>query len=134
MTLFDVRKRLVSRNVIRFKVKWDKASRSKLQFRVKQLLKPIWFYDVVFEEFPVFGSLMKIDLFNASKKIAVEVNGPQHDKFNAFFHGESPLQFVKGLKRDLRKYEWCEWNKITVIEVIETDLANLSHFYKMFGH
>ena len=130
MTLFDIRGNLVTRTVIRYKIHWNGKSRSKLQCRVKQLLKPIWSVDVVFEEFPVFGSLLKIDFYNGTKRIAVEVNGPQHDKFNKFFHDDSPLKWVKSIKRDMRKYEWCERNKIRLVEIIEADLNDLASFYQ----
>jgi hypothetical protein len=129
MTLFDVKGRLVKRTVIRYKVRWLDVSRSKLQFRVKQLLKPIWYCDVVFEEFPVFGSRMHMDFYNASKRIGVEVNGPQHEKFNPFFHNNSPQSFVKGIKRDLTKHSWCERNGIRLVEIIESDMDNLVEFY-----
>ena len=74
------------KNVSKYKIDWEKKSRSKIQFAVKQFLKPHWCYQVCFEEFPVFGSKMSVDILNATKKIAIEVNGPQHKKFNKFFH------------------------------------------------
>jgi hypothetical protein len=129
MTLYDIRGRLVNRMVARFRLKWEKPSRSKLQFRVKQLLKPIWFTDIVFEEFPVFGSLLKIDFYNGTKRVAVEVNGPQHEEFNPFFHGDSPQQFIKGIKRDLHKHTWCERNQIRLVEILESDLSDIRAFY-----
>jgi len=130
MRLLDLRGRLVNRNVTRFLIDWDKKSRSKFQFRVKQLLKPIWFSHIVFEEFPVFGSLLKIDFYNATKKIALEANGIQHEKFNKFFHNDTPTQWVNSLRRDMQKHEWCEKNDIRLIEIIETDLRDLKQdFY-----
>ena len=129
MMLYDIRGRPVKRTIARYRIKWDKKSRSKFQFRVKQLLKPIWFADVVFEEFPVFGTLLKIDFYNGTKRIAVEVNGPQHEEFNPFFHDNSPQKFIKGIKRDLHKHAWCEQNKIQLIEIVAKDLENLSTFY-----
>lgn len=131
MIFYNIRKKLVKRNVFRYKIIWDKKSRSNLQFKVKQLLKPIWFADVVYEEFPVFSSLLKIDFLNATKRIAVEVQGPQHEKYNPFFHDHSPLKFVAGIKRDLKKQEWCEINNIKMIEVLESDLKDKIKFYSL---
>lgn len=130
MTLYNIYGRLVGKTVNKYRVKWDKPSRSKFQFKVKQLLKPIWITDVVFEEFPVFGSLLKIDFYNATRKVAIEVNGPQHDKFH-FFHDGSPQKFIKAIKYDLRKYEWCEKNQIKLIEIVEKDLLNIADFYSL---
>lgn len=131
MIMYDVRGRLAKRIIGGYRINWSANSRSKLQFRVKQLLKVIWSVDVVFEEFPVFGSRMKIDFYNGTRKIAVEVNGPQHDKVIPFFHGDSPTGFVKSVKRDLDKANWCVKNGIRLVEVIESDLKDLKAFYAM---
>jgi len=129
--LLNVYGKLVDRNVARYRVEWEGKSPSKLQHRVKLLLKPIWFAHVVFEEFPVFGSLQRLDFYNATKRIAVEVNGPQHDKIIPFFHGNLPqLGFASALRRDLNKYRWCERNNINVVEIIEADLSDIQGFYK----
>jgi hypothetical protein len=129
ITLYSVTGRLVRKNVNRFRIKWDGKSRSNLQFRVKQLLKPIWQGDIVFEEFPVFGCLLKVDIYNASKKIAVEANGPQHDKFNKFFHNGEQMNWVANISRDLKKYEWFERNGIKIVEYVEADLKDVPNFY-----
>ena len=61
-----------------YMVKWDKPSRSKMQFGVKDFVRKYWFNDVVFEEFPIVGTRMSLDLYNANKNIAIEVQGAQH--------------------------------------------------------
>lgn len=129
MILLAISGRPISRCINRYRIKWNEKSRSKLQFKVKQLLLPIWNTDIVFEEFPVFGTKMKVDFFNATKRVAVEVNGPQHDKFNPFFHDGSRFNFLKGIKRDIQKGKWLECNKIKLIEIIESDLSDLVVFY-----
>lgn len=129
MKLLTLAGRPMERSVNRYRIVWEKKSRSKIQFRVKQLLKVVWDTHIVFEEFPVFGTKMKVDFYNATKKVAIEVNGPQHDKFNKFFHDNSRLQFLKGIKRDTLKYQWLEKNGIFLIEIIEEDLKDLNHFY-----
>ena len=74
------------RNPTKYLIKWDKKCRSNLQKKVKDLLYKYWKADVVFEEFPVLGSRMTIDFYNANKNIAIEVDGMQHYKYNKFFH------------------------------------------------
>ena len=116
MRLFNVYGRLVHKNVTKFKMDWDKKSRSKIQFKVKQFLKPYWCGHVVFEEFPVYGTRLKVDILNATRKIAVEVQGQQHETLNPFFH-QNRANFLKSIKRDVKKFEWLELNEFQVIEI-----------------
>ena len=83
----------------KYLIKWDQKSRSKIQFKTKQFLKEYWSSHVVFEEFPVAGTRLKFDFYNANKRTAVEVHGAQHTKFVQFFHGRKS-NFVKQLRRD----------------------------------
>ena len=126
MRLLNIYGKFRSRNVSRFLIKWDAKSRSKLQFRVKKFLKPFWGNQIVYEEFPVYGSRMKVDFINATKRIAVEVNGPQHNNFNKFFHNNSRLNYLEHIKRDLEKIKWLESNNFKILELEEGDVDKLS--------
>jgi len=112
---------LKMKNPTKYLIKWDKKCRSKIQKRVKDLLYKHWIADVVFEEFPVMGSRMTIDFYNANKKIAIEVDGGQHYKYNKFFHANDRQKFLEQLKRDETKDNFCEMNKIELIRIIESD-------------
>ena len=68
MRLYNIKGRLVSKNVRKYLIDWDKKSRSKVQFKVKKILEPYWKNYVVYEEFPVYGTLLKVDILNATKK------------------------------------------------------------------
>lgn len=125
MRLFNINGRLVSKNVSKYLIDWDGKSRSKIQFAVKQFLKKYWEPCICFEEFPVFGSKLKVDLLNATRHIAVEVDGEQHNAFSPFFHGNR-LNYVKSIKRDFKKLEWLEKNDFVVINIIEEDIPFLS--------
>jgi very-short-patch-repair endonuclease len=118
--------RLISKNVNKYKIKWNKPSRSKLQFNVKQFLKPHWKHQVCFEEFPVYGTRMSVDLINFTKKIAIEVNGPQHKEFNKFFHGNSKAKYLSSIKRDWEKTEWLETNGFELVEIEYDEVKDLS--------
>lgn len=126
MRLFNAKGKLQSKSVTRFLINWDKKSRSKLQFRVKQFLKPLWKNHIVYEEFPVYGTCLKVDIFNATKKVAIEVNGPQHESFNPFFHDNSRLNYLKSIKRDYQKAQWLEKNGYKLIELSTSDVDNLN--------
>ena len=126
MRLYNIHGKPQSRLVGRYLIDWGKKSRSKIQFKVKQFLKSYWQNHVVYEEFPVYGTRMKVDLLNATKKIAVEVNGRQHSAFNSFFHNNSRAKYLASIKRDVKKREWLEKNGFTLIEIEEEEVPLLS--------
>lgn len=126
MRLYNINGKLVKKSVSRFLVKWDEKSRSKIQFATKQFLKPFWLSHVVYEEFPVYGSLLKVDFLNATRRIAVEVNGKQHSEFNKFFHSNSRTEYLKSIKRDCAKAQWLEKNNFTLIEIEQDEVPLLS--------
>ena len=126
MRLYNVYGKLQSKNVTKFLIDWEGKSRSKLQFKAKQFFKTVWENQIVYEEFPVFGSRMKVDFLNATKKIAIEVNGPQHSSFNKFFHNNSRMKYLDSLKRDHEKSLWLEQNSFTLVELEKKDVETLS--------
>lgn len=134
MRLLNVRGRLAKKNVSRFLIRWDGPSKSQLQFRVKQFLKPYWQGHVVYEEFPVYGTLLKVDILNATLRVAIEVQGPQHSQFH-YFHNKQPLAYLDGIKKDVAKQEWLERNSFRFIEINYDEIDNLSRqfFFDKFG-
>ena len=60
-------------NAKKYLISWNGKSRSKIQFATKQFLQKYWKHHIVFEEFPVAGTKLTLDFYNATKKIAVEV-------------------------------------------------------------
>tara|TARA_R100000664_G_C2750140_1_gene137457 strand:+ start:1472 stop:1888 length:417 start_codon:yes stop_codon:yes gene_type:complete len=129
MKLYDITGRLVNRNVGRYKIDWDAECRSKFQFEVKQFFKSFWFGQICYEEFPVYGTRMKVDLINMTKRIAVEVQGAQHDEFNKFFHNNSRATYLRSITRDSDKRKWLENNDFKVLEILPKDLPELSRKY-----
>jgi hypothetical protein len=108
------------RNVKSYIINWDGKSRSKFQFDVKQFLKKYWSGDVVFEELRIVGTRLSLDFFNATKKVAVEVQGSQHFSYVKFFHGNR-INYLNQIKRDYKKIEFCELNKIKFAEIYPKD-------------
>ena len=127
MRLYSTSGRLVNKNVNKYLIDWEKKSRSKIQFKVKQFLKEYWENHIVYEEFPVYGTRMKVDFLNATKKIAIEVNGKQHSSFSKFFHGNSRQKYLQSIKRDHKKFEWLQSNDFEVIEVEQDEVPLLSY-------
>ena len=116
------------KNVSKYLIDWDSKCRIGIQKDVKDQVKPYWFADVVFEEFPVAGTRMTLDLYNATQKIAIEVDGNQHYKFNRFFHSDSRQKFLHQLQRDEKKEYFCDINNIKLIRVLESDVIDSSEY------
>ena len=102
-------------------IDWEGKSRSKIQYNAKQFLKKYWSNHIVFEEFPVAGTKLSLDFYNANKKIAVEVQGKQHTKYVPFFHGKNKINYINQLKRDQDKLKFCELNDIQLVEIYDGD-------------
>jgi hypothetical protein len=100
------------KNITKYLIDWESKCRSGIQKDVKNNIKPYWFADVVFEEFPVAGTRMTLDFFNATLNIAIEVDGNQHYKYNKFFHSNSRQNFLRQLNRDEKKEYFCDINNI----------------------
>ena len=126
MKLYNIYGKVASKNVSQYLIDWDASSRSKVQFKTKQFLKKYWKNHIVYEEFPVFGSRLKVDIINATLRIAVEVHGNQHSAYNKFFHGDSRLNYLKSIKRDVAKEKCLSLNKFQLLEVYEDEVKNLN--------
>lgn len=130
MMFFDCngRKKKVKKPYI-YQIDWDGDSRSKFQKEVKECLRQYWIGNLVYEEFPMVGSRLKFDFFNASQNIIVEADGKQHIQYVEFFH-KNRGSFLTQIKRDEKKEEFCKRNGILLIrlnhgEDFRTVLKNL---------
>ena len=109
-------------------INWYKGSRSKFQASVKEFLRPYWESHVVFEEFRIVGTRLSLDFYNATRNIAVEVQGDQHAKYVKFFHGKNKMNYVDQLKRDANKFDCCEKNGIILVEIYSRDTIDRGLF------
>lgn len=111
--------------VIKGDIDWDKKV-SKPQKSVKDFLFPFWKFDQVTEEFVIPGSILRIDLFNITKKIAIEVSPDEyHITFNQWLH-KNRSKFLSKIKSDEMKREWCKRNSINLVELYSEEIKNLS--------
>jgi hypothetical protein len=125
-------KERILRNAKKYIINWESKSKSNIQWRVKQFLLPYWKHDVVFEELRVVGSRLSLDFYNANKKIAVEVQGKQHQTYNPYFHGSNRQNWLSQLKRDDLKLQFCLTNDIELVEIYETDILSKELFERLF--
>lgn len=116
----------------KYLIDWEGSSKSKLQKATKSFLKKYWNHHVVFEEFPVAGTRLSLDFYNANKKIAIEVQGRQHTQYVPFFHGKNKINYINQLKRDSDKLKFCEINNIQLVEIYENDKLD-SELFSNFG-
>lgn len=115
-------------NAKKYRINWDGKSKSKIQRSTKLFLKKYWYNHIVFEEFPVAGTRLSLDFYNANKKVAIEVQGRQHTKHVPFFHGQNKYNFVNQLRRDQDKLNFCELNDISLIEIYEEKELTIDYF------
>tara|TARA_Y100000361_G_C11129668_1_gene328115 strand:- start:97 stop:513 length:417 start_codon:yes stop_codon:yes gene_type:complete len=127
--LYDIKGRLVNKSVSKYRIDWEGDCRSNFQYEVKQFFKTFWYGQICYEEFPVYGTRMKVDLVNMTKRIAVESHGAQHESFNKFFHNNSRANYLRSITRDHDKVVWLENNDFKVLEIFEEDLPSLSKRY-----
>lgn len=90
--------------------------KGKFQSKIGSLLNDIYPGDIICEEFPCVGEGLQLDFFIPRKKVAVEVQGRQHNEFVEFFHGTAE-GFKAQKARDSRKEEWCELNGIRLVKI-----------------
>ncbi len=130
MTFLDLRGREKKlKNAGRYRVDWNSKTRSKFQDATKKFLYPYWKGDVVLEECPLVGTLLKFDFINLSKKIICEPSGQQHQKHIAHFHGKNPVgKFLGQIKRDMKKHEFADLNGYQIIEIYDEKELTYEYF------
>ncbi len=119
--------KLVWRNDKKYLINWDKPSRSKEQTKVKDFLKQYCKNDILFEEYVLPSTCLKVDFLNATKKWAIEHQGKgAHNEFNPFFHKNSRANYLASLKRDVKKRKLLEDNGYVFIETFTNELNSLT--------
>lgn len=120
----------------RYRINWEPAKEVSVpQGKVKTFLRPYWQFKTVLEEFRVPATRFRLDLFCISDGVVVEVSpAATHTMFNPFMHG-SLSGYRNTIKRDLLKERWCAINDLTLVTLIDEDIANLSAelFLERFG-
>ncbi len=109
----------------KYKIDWERKV-SKPQKAVKDFLFQFWENDVVYEEAYIPGSKKRIDLWNESHKVMVEVSPDAvHTKYNPFMHGNR-VGFWDKLQTDNKKHQWAEKNGYTFVILNDADIKNIS--------
>lgn len=121
MKVVDLSGRQVKWNLTGYQVaENDTRPRSQGHLAIRALLKKLFPLDVVLEEVSVPNEQLFIDFFLPSRRLAIEINGVQHDQFVPFFHKTKP-KFFKAQNNDRRKAAFCQANNIKLITLSDQD-------------
>ena len=103
----------------------DNRSRSKLHTQARKILYELFPTMQILEEVsikPRGSKTQYLDFYINQFKLAVEVHGQQHYKFNTMFHA-SAQDFLNQRKNDADKKDWCDLNNITYVELAYNEKA-----------
>ena len=112
-------------NIVEWKPKGDVVTardtrgRSQLHLVARDILYGMFPTTPIMEEVSIpirRGTTQVFDFFLNGIKLAVEVHGQQHYKFNSLYHSTAS-DFLQQKKRDADKREWCELNNINLVEL-----------------
>lgn len=98
----------------------DTRPRSSGHLACRALLKKLFPLDVILEEIPCPGENLFLDFFLPARKIAIEIQGRQHDNFVPFFQKTKP-KFYQSQQRDRRKAEFCKLNGIKLVALPDSE-------------
>lgn len=107
-------------NTAKYRRKKKSECKSKGQYELGKYLAKHFRGSTVLEEFPCYGTSLRLDFFIPSLKVAFEYDGPQHSEYNEFFHS-SLAGFARTVKNDARKEEWCDINDILLFRISDLD-------------
>lgn len=97
----------------------DKQNKSNLHKNAAVLIKNIFKTSSILEEVQIQikqNKYLYLDFYLPLYKLAIEIQGEQHTKYNNFFY-KTPLNFIKQKINDSMKQQWCELNNITLIKL-----------------
>jgi len=100
----------------KFRMKSEGACRSKIQYKIGQLIKKKYPFDSILEDVTIPDTRLSLDFFIPSRRIAFEIQGGQHNSRSAFFHPKLE-DFHKQQDRDDTKMQFCILNSIELVIV-----------------
>lgn len=82
-----------------------------------------------YEEYKLSNGL-RLDFLLPRHRLAVEVDGEQHEKYNNYFY-KSMREFHNSIERDLYKDKYCKENMIKLIRIPEKKLKSSEAFEEL---
>ena len=107
---------------------------SKKATEVKELVKEIFPYCTLIEEhFVKFkGQKLFFDFYIKEFQILIEVQGEQHFEYTPHFHGDRE-GFLSSRRRDNLKIEYCELERLALVEVAFNEEINKKKLLRKFS-
>lgn len=109
----------------KYLIDWTKAAPSKGAQVVKVFLQANYSKHIIYEEYFLPKTKLRVDFLVPGKKMAIEFDGIQHSNFNKHFH-RNRIGYLNSIGRDTKKEEYLEWNGYRVVRITEDDLDKLS--------
>lgn len=109
-----------------YRIDWNRKAPSKIAQTFKDFLYKNFRYNILYEEYRIPRTLLKIDFLDATKRIAYEISGEQHREFNKFFYNNSRNNYLNAIKRDVKKEKFLKTNNYKLIELFEEDIKQLT--------
>ena len=114
-----------------FEYKWsmttiEKSHKSSLHKNAAVLIRNIFPTSTILEEVQFTAKKNKhlyLDFFIIPFKIAIEIDGEQHETYSNFF-SKNPFNFMRQKINDRLKQEWCTLNNITLIRLKHNEQPN----------
>jgi very-short-patch-repair endonuclease len=97
-------------------------ARSHLEETLDAALKELYPFDNIAEDMPikVRGRTLYVDRVVRGIKLAIEIDGRQHDEFVAHFHGDAS-GFKSHKERDALKEAWLQANGYSIVRFKHND-------------
>jgi len=89
---------------------------SKGHLKVREILLELFPTEPILEELLIPELNLKLDFFVPRRKLAIEIDGQQHDKHVPFFH-KTKQDFLHAKTNDKLKNDWCEINEIKLVRL-----------------
>lgn len=122
MIMYDINGEETKVDVSASKYPEKKHNVNSREYLVGQMVRDLYPFDNVLDQFKIPGSRMTVDFFLPKRFIAIEVQGQQHQENVPLFHGSKrDTKFQKQTSRDISKSSWCYMNDISLIEIFPKD-------------
>lgn len=113
--------KFINKNYNKYRIDWNKQEKSQFQTDVKLFLKPYLYNHIVYSEMPCLHTRLRIDIYDATSRMAYEISGRQHQNYVEFF-AKSRSGYLNQIKCDMLKLRFCEINNIKMIEIFPEDM------------
>ncbi len=122
-----IKGKLKSISISQYRIDWNKKSPSNFAQEIKNWLHDNCSNYIWLEEMRIPGTLLRIDWVCLNKKLCIEADGIQHNKYIKHFF-KNRIGYLNSIKRDMKKEELLQINGYKLIRIFPEDLP-LNHSF-----